>query len=193
MLVTTGVPPLVDWKHNAPAEWDPDPEASYPLLPSDPKCGIDTKRYWKVSTGSIIEEPDYHPSNPKAKYDWIGIEVISPILTDGEDDYGRVARAADLPRTELRSKVNKSFELHIHVGLSPDKATSYDLPTVQNLLASAFTFEPASNSFDPPYRGGYILNDTSLAGVELNPKSRYHWRPPLRSNLSWDPANQSPL
>ena len=90
------------------------------------------------------------------KFHYFGIEVVSPILSADANGFDEAKKVADLLRTQLRSSVNRSCGLHVHVG---DGSKGFDLSTLKNVIAILWTFDREILRLHPKFR-------RSLSGSE---------------------------
>lgn len=68
---------------------------------------------------------------------WKGVEIISKILTAGEEAFQEVGKMANILSKTFRTEVNRSCGLHIHVG---NGDAGFDLETLES-LAEAWVFD----------------------------------------------------
>jgi hypothetical protein len=100
---------------------------------------------WAVDSDSSIRVPDPSP------YDWIEIEVVSPVYQAGDPAINAVKIASEILTSNLRISVNDSCGHHVHVG---NGSEGFDFPLLKNLIAIIWTYEPELDRLHPPHRQG---------------------------------------
>lgn len=91
-----------------------------------------------------------------SKFHYFGIEVVSSILPADTKGFDEAKKVADILRAQLRSSVNRSCGLHVHVG---NGSKGFSLDTLKNVIAILWVFDREILRLHPKFR-------RSLSGSE---------------------------
>lgn len=98
-------------KHNFPVQISP--EASSTL--DKGKSGVHLPRYWSVDSDvSVVER------RKAFGYEWVAVELRSPVLTTTSEDHKHVAQVVKLLRKHFRVRVNQTTGFHVHIGMGAE-------------------------------------------------------------------------
>jgi hypothetical protein len=109
---------------------------------------------WNVTGDTTIKMQE------SAKGKCYGVELISPVLSFGEEEYGEVRRVCEAVTGKCNTDVHQSCALHIHIGNVTNDI--FDFPLIRKLVAILWTFEPHIESLHPKSR--LFAQDTVLFG-----------------------------
>lgn len=127
---------------------------------------------WEVKWDISLRAPLLSRSDPRRVYQWVPMEVVSPVFFAVEESFEKVAFVCDLLTKRFRTNVNSSCGLHVHVG---DGERGFRLEQLKTLMAALWCFEPQIQRLHPPER----TKETAFYCRPLRPKGRIPGRKTL--------------
>jgi len=106
-----------------------------------PKVEFQLSR-WLVDYDNSIRFPD-------DLYDWVRVEINSPVMHFTPASITCVGKVCDLLTSNFRINCNSSCGLHVHIG-NADKG--FEFRTLQNLMGFLWTYDPVLLTIHPPHR-----------------------------------------
>lgn len=106
------------------------------------------------SQWDVDSDPTLHPTEAMEHTygrNWMQMEVVSPVLPTNGRGYGAAEQACLRLATYHRVHTPPTCGLHVHVGNGRE---GFTVPTLQNLAAFLWTFEPQLASLQPRHRQG---------------------------------------
>ncbi|KAL1890467.1 hypothetical protein Cpir12675_005391 [Ceratocystis pirilliformis] len=101
--------------------------------------------HWVVARdGSVKSDGLAHPLF------WVGVEVQSPALWEDDMSMRHVERAVLAIRQGVRSRINQTCGLHVHVGRGD---AQFELDELRRVAATLWAIEPMMSRLHPAYRG----------------------------------------
>lgn len=119
---------------------------------------------WEVKWDVSLQAPLLSTNDPRKAYEWVQMEVVSPVFFALEESFEKVAFVCDLLTSRFRTNVNGSCGLHVHVG---DGQRGFRLEQLKSLMAALWCFEPQIQRLHPPER----TKDTAFYCRPLRPKA----------------------
>lgn len=95
--------------------------------------------------------------HPNELYEWVDIEINSPVMYFCPASLQAVQLVCHLLTSNFRINVNSTCGLHVHVG---NGVKGFDFGTIQNLMGFMYAFDPVLLAIHPPHRAdtGYAQN-----------------------------------
>ncbi|KAE8445068.1 hypothetical protein EG329_013783 [Mollisiaceae sp. DMI_Dod_QoI] len=116
--------------------------ASFPAAQKEGRGAGDYTR-WGVTGDSTVEAPE------GTGWDWIDVEVVSPIFQLTQENLETVRKVCALLRKTYKYHTPRSSGLHVHIG---DGDANFSFETIQNLITFLWAFEPQLNTLHPIWR-----------------------------------------
>lgn len=117
-------------------------------LPTQRQLSEDS-RFWYVTTDPTVLPPHRDAPCQSTQYTWHPMEVVSPALYFGAPALDQLRVACAALSSSYRVVPVRSAGLHVHVG---NGVAGFDVPTVRNLIALLWVFEPQLLTLHPPHR-----------------------------------------
>lgn len=140
---------MVVWDHEEVAAQTPDEDLRDEW--AVPKQKLD-ENGWVVSFDPSVKPVSLggdRQAECEAGIEWQGVEVVSKILTAGEESFKEVCNVSNLLNRTFRTEVNRSCGLHVHVGNGKE---GFNLATLKNLVAALWVFDREIIRLHPRFR-----------------------------------------
>lgn len=171
-------------KHNVPVQGSP--RASF-SEPSDQEGGGGKKSdadvhyphlpaHWSMDGDISVEE-----RRKAFGYEWVAVELRSPVLTSTSQDHKQVAQVVTLLRNHLRLRVNQTTGFHVHVGMG---ASALPPRVVHRLAQLLWCADGLLSGLHPPERAERGLGSHA-------PSVRHESHLAVGATKSWRQAAQS--
>ncbi|KAI0386355.1 putative amidoligase enzyme-domain-containing protein [Hypomontagnella monticulosa] len=95
---------------------------------------LGTYTKWDVKHESAIREPCVDSEDIVRQFQWLGVEIITPVLLDHPDSFETIHYVRELIKTNFRIRVNRSCSYHVHVGNGLERFPSGLLKRIASLV-----------------------------------------------------------